>query len=506
LSAMRLALAALLATLASPAWATVFTLTPSMNWQQTLSSLKAGDEAVFSPGTYVLTGRLALTLPGTATQPITLRGQPGAIVRRNDANQNLIDFERATFVTLSGLEFAGGSRGLRFMAGNDVTVRDCEVHDTDSSAITTNDSGQTYARFHFLHNQVHHTAGTGEGFYLGCNNDGCRLQDSEVVNNWVHHTNGPNVMVGFGTAIQLKEGGSGNVLADNVVHDTGAPCVLVDSAAGHGAANVVERNLLFNCGDHGVQASQDAIIRNNIILKVAIDGIAVQPHQAGLPQNVTIVNNTIVVPTGNAISVRSPSGSVVVGNNALYAVSGAAFFANGTTSTINFRDNVGVGAVSGLSASLLPGSLGGDFAQANANGTLPSNLKPAPSGALVGSGLLTLTPVLDFDLVMRTAADVGAYAAGGAPKWVLAEGFKVITGAPPIDAGVDAGVADAGGTDAGATDAGAMDAGSDAGGVDAGQLDAGAGPGGSSGCGCSEVDAGVLFAALALVGLLRRRA
>ncbi len=488
----------LLVALASPAWATTYTLTPSMNWQQTLSSLGAGDEAVFTAGTYVLTGRLGLTLAGTATQPIIVRGEAGAVVRRNDANQNLIDFDRATFVTISNLEFAGGSRGLRFAAGNDVTVRDCEIHDTDSSAITTNDSGQTYARFHFLHNQVHHTAGTGEGFYLGCNNDGCRLQDSEISNNWVHHTNGPNVQVGFGTAIQLKEGGSGNVLADNVVHDTGAPCILVDSAAGHGAANVVERNLLFRCGDHGVQASQDAIIRNNVILKVASDGIAVQPHQAGLPQSVTVVNNTVIVPTGNAISVRSPSGSVVVANNALYAVTGAALFANGTTSVIDFRDNVGVGAVTGLGAALLAGSLSGDFASANASGTLPMNLKPQPTSPLVAGGLLTLTPMVDFDRVVRVAADVGAYSAGGAPRWTLAEGFKVLTASAPPDAGVDAGPA----TDAGA-DAGP---GRDAGQTDAGTTDAGPGPGTSgNGCGCTQVDAGEVFAALALVGLLRRR-
>jgi uncharacterized protein (TIGR03382 family) len=488
----------------SPVLATTYTLDPTMNFAQVLTSLQPGDEAVFTAGTYVLTGRLGLTLAGTAAQPITLRGQPGAIVRRNDATQNLIDFQVATFVTISGLEFVGGSRGLRFLSGNDVTVRDCSVHDTDSSAITTNDVGQTYARFHFVHNELHHTSSTGEGLYLGCNNDGCRLQDSEVTANWVHHTNGPNVTPGFGTAIQLKEGSSNVTIADNVVHDTGAPCVLVDSTAGHGPVNVVERNLLFNCGDHGLQASQDVIIRNNVVLEVAVDGISVMPHQAGVPQNVTVVNNTVVVPTGNALSVRNPAGTIVVANNALYAVSGAALFANGTTSNLQVSGNAGLGGASGLTATITAGTLAGDFRSANAAGTLPMDLGLKAGSVLIGAGVAALEPAVDFELVARTTADVGAYAAGHAPAWALVAGFKVVPITSSPDAGVvaDAGVSTDGGTgqDSGVS----ADAGQRA---DGGALaDAGTGPlpvGG--GCGCSEVSPATLVLAVLLVLATRRR-
>lgn len=482
---------------ASPVFAATYDLTPSTpNWQQTLGSMQPGDVAILAAGTYVTSGRFGATLPGTAALPIMWRGGPGVIIRRNDTSQNLVDFANATFVTIEGIEFIGGSRGLRFQAGNDVTLRDCSVHDTDSSAITLNDSGQTYSRFHIVHNELHHTAGTGEGMYLGCNNDACRMQDSEIVGNWVHHTNGANVTAGFGTAIQLKEGGSGNVLRDNVVHDSGAPCILVDSAAGHGAANIVEGNLLFRCGDHGVQASQDAIIRNNVVLQVASDGIAVQPHQAGLPQNVRIVNNTVLVPTGAAVSVRNPSGSVVVANNALYAVSGNSFFANGTTSNISFSNNVGVGTVSGLSATLGAGSIANDFVSANAAASLPMNLKPKSGGALAGAGMASLQPMLDFDSITRGAADVGAYVAAGAVRWTLAEGFKSVT-VQTSDAGVM--------TDAGADDAGA--GGGSGGDSDGGTTTADGGTGNEpmrGGCGCSQVESLSLLA-FALVAMLRRR-
>jgi len=98
-------------------------------------------------------------------------------------------------------------------------------------------------------------------------------------------------------------------------------------------------------------------------------------------------------------------------------------------------------------------------------------------------------------------------------------------GMPVVDAGVDAGTVDAGEVDAGSVDAGSVDAGElvDAGVTDSGvamrdagtfMSDAGAEPmpadagmegTAGTGCGCNAVDPGVLFGALALLAVRRRR-
>src|SRR6202007_1310911 len=98
---------------------------------------------------------------------------------------------------LDGIEFTGGSRGLRFMAGtSDISVRNCHVHGTAANAISANDAGVAYARFAFVHNEIDHTGATAEGFYLGCNDNACQFHDSLVANNYIHDLNGPTVTQG----------------------------------------------------------------------------------------------------------------------------------------------------------------------------------------------------------------------------------------------------------------------------------------------------------------------
>ena len=108
------------------------------------------------------------------------------------------------------------------------------------AGISANSSG-TYEGLKILRNHIHHTNGTGEGMYLGCNSNGCRVANSLIEGNYVHHTNGPNVSQGDG--IELKEGSYGNTIRDNVIHDTNYPGIITYSTVGNGAANVIEGNV-----------------------------------------------------------------------------------------------------------------------------------------------------------------------------------------------------------------------------------------------------------------------
>ncbi|MBC8067261.1 MAG: right-handed parallel beta-helix repeat-containing protein, partial [Deltaproteobacteria bacterium] len=440
-------------------------VTPAEDLLAAVAALQPGDTLILREGTYELAARFGVDLVGTVELPIIIRAADGEAVHihRAGTDQNIVDFDAAEYLTIAGIEFSGGSAGLRFSDARFVTLTGCEVHDTADVAVRANDVGIVYEGFHILRNEIHHTSGTGEGMYLGCNENGCQFTGALIEGNWVHDTNGAGVSQGDG--IELKEGSSDNIVRDNVVHDTGYPCLLVYANAGSGGVNTLERNLLWNCGDHGIQAAADAVIRNNIILSSNSDGIAMQPHQSGAPANLVVVHNTVLHATNDAISVRDAVGSVTIANNALYAQQGDALFVGGDASMIAVVGNVGVGTVSGIDATLGAGDIATDFVAASYAGVPPIDVFPAPGGALIGSGDPGTVVEDDFNCTQRAGGtpDAGAYLAdaSGNPGWTLRAGFKECGGSGGDDGTTgDGGTVDdsSGGGPSEGADSGASDA------------------------------------------------
>jgi hypothetical protein len=420
--------------------AEVISAGPNDDVEAMINALEPGDELVLAGGTYTLAERFSFAIAGTQGAPIVIRAAEGETphFHRPNANQNIIDIDDAEFVTLRGIELSGGSAGIRISGARHLTIEDCEIHDTGDVAVRANDTGVTYESLRIRRNHIHHTNNTGEGMYLGCNNAGCEVVDSLIEGNYIHHTNQPSVSQGDG--IEIKEGSSGNVIRDNVIHDTNYPCIL--TYATNGAPNVIERNAMWNCGDHGIQSAADAVIRNNIILSASTDGIAMQPHQAGSPSELTVVHNTVLNPGGDAMSLRGISGSVVIANNALYAQTGRAFYANGTNGLV-FEGNVGMG---GGTLEITSGDLDMDFIDASFAGEPPMNAFPESGGALPEGGYAAYVATDDFNGTERNGApDVGAYAytGEGNPGWAIASAFKTST---PASGGAGGGGSGSGGT------------------------------------------------------------
>ena len=251
-----IAIIASLAWLSSPVHAEQVMLTPTDDVEGAINAAQPGDELVLAGGSYELTERFGIAISGTADAPIVIRAADGErpIFNRASQDQNVIDVDQARYVVFRGLEISGGSHGLRLIDVSFVTVEDCEIHDTGDVALSAN-SGGSYEALQILRNHIHHTHGTGEGMYLGCNDNGCQVFDSLIAGNYVHDTNDASVEQGDG--IELKEGSYNNVIRDNVIHDTNYPCILTYSTRGNGAPNVIEGNLLWACGDHGIQSSAD---------------------------------------------------------------------------------------------------------------------------------------------------------------------------------------------------------------------------------------------------------
>ncbi len=406
--------------LALPASASAETIQagPNDNVENIINGLQPGDELILADGDYQVNERFFVDIDGTEAMPIIIRAADGANPHFiQNTGENIWDLD-VSYVQIRGLTFSGGSAGLRFQTGNNVTIDSCEIFGTADVALRMNDGGQLYDNMTITNNHIRDTSGTGEGMYLGCNNNGCQLANSFISFNYVHNTDGPNISQGDG--IEIKEGSYNNVISDNVIHDTNYPCILTYSTVGNGAPNIIERNAMWNCGDNGIQTSADAVVRNNIVLGAGGAGIALQPHQSGNPSNLVVVHNT-VINDGDAGAIRNATGSVVFANNALYSQNSNAIRVVGDDSNLTIVGNVGMGAApQGLAA----GDINNDFVAATF-GVTPANVFPAVGSALIGAGDANQVALVDFNGLPREGADVGAYQYFfNNPGWTLAEGFK----------------------------------------------------------------------------------
>lgn len=405
-------------------------ITPMDDIHAAVATLQPGDELVLGGGEYVLDRAVLINFYGTVDEPIVIRAKDGEspLLRQTNSSRYVIDIDGAAYIEIRGLELSGGNQSIRMREADYITVADCDIHDSNDVAIAVNWTG-TYTGLKIIRNHIHHTNHTGEGLYLGCNNDFCRVENSLIDSNYIHHTNGPTVTQGDG--IELKEGSSGNVISNNVIHDTNYPGILTYSTVGNGPPNIIEGNVMWNSSENGMQVAADAIVRNNIIIGAPV---AFQLHQAGSPSNLEFVNNTVIVP-GTAINVRDVSGPVVIANNAIYSQSGSAInLISGDLSQVTVAGNVGQGGLVGGTSGYTEGNgITGDFLNGNFSGPT-INLFPRPGSALIGAADRSMAPEFDFNGNVRTEPDdVGAYAysIAGNPGWEISESFKRLFGKRP---------------------------------------------------------------------------
>jgi hypothetical protein len=401
---------------------------PGDNFEAAAAALNPGEELILRGGTYTFNENITVSVSGTSTQPITIRSKDDeqAILEQAGSYQNVVEINGASWLVLRGLVIRGGSHGLRLMNSDFITIEDCEIYETGDVALSAN-SGGTYEGLIIRRNHIHHTNGTGEGMYLGCNYDSCRIANSVIEGNYIHHTNRASVAQGDG--IEIKEGSYGNVVRDNVIHDTKYPGILLYSTVGNGPPNILEGNVVWNSSDNTIQVAADAVIRNNIIL----GNVAFQSHQSGSPSNLEFVHNT-VISGGNGIEARNVSGSLLIANNAVYAQGTAIRLISGNLGLVTLSGNVGAGGLSGGSSGYTEGNgIGNDMVSADYSGTPPIDPFPTAASALIGAGDPNYGLTMDFNGTERIGrTDVGAYHyhPDGNPGWVITSGFKSDTTRP----------------------------------------------------------------------------
>jgi len=399
------------------------------------NSLKLGDELVLYGGTYSQTARRAVTVKGTAEAPITIRAAEGQEPLLTHPQQiatryNNIEFVDCEYLTIRGIHFKGGSSGVRFIRGHHITFEDCQISHTQNNALTMN-SGDCDA-FIIRRNHIHHTgllshgSTEGEGMYIGCHDGSCITTNSLIEGNYIHHTRGTSI--GGNDGIEIKFGSYGNIVRDNVIHDTNIgtkyPGIFV--YGGGKGVNIVEGNVIWNAGE-GIQVVSDAIIRNNIIFNCSATGITAAPH-AAIPhmQNVKIVNNTIVNHPRGVLFRWENAEQMTFANNAVYCPNSTAIDAagiDGSMFSTNYVTGQMVGATLDNSAFCEGGTIEIVFTTPDEH-----NYWPRPGSPLINHANPDFAPVLDFNHTTRKPPfDVGAYeyeTKAANPDWQIKEGFK----------------------------------------------------------------------------------
>ena len=404
-------------------------------FETTANSLKPGDELILRGGTYSQNARRAVTANGTAAEPIIIRaadGEDPLLTRPADNRDryNNIEFVDCSHLVIRGLRFRGGSSGVRFIRGHHITFEDCEIAETGNNALTMN-SGDCDS-FIIRRNHIHHTGLStsreteGEGMYIGCHSGSCITTNTLVEGNYIHHTRGTSS--GGNDGVEIKFGSYGNVVRDNVIHDTNIgrqyPGIFV--YGGGKGINIVEGNVIWNAGE-GIQVVSDAIIRNNIIFDCSMTGITAAPHAAVRHvRNTKIVNNTIVNNPRGILIRWGRASDMVLANNAIYCPGATAVDVSGIGNG-TFSANFVEGRVRGVT---IDGSGFDDgkilpevFADPARN-----NYWLRPGSALSNMADPDFAPVLDFNHSPRKAPfDVGAYESEGRvknPGWRVQPGFK----------------------------------------------------------------------------------
>lgn len=368
--------------------------------KSTIAALSPGDELRIGDGTYVIDSLFDIQLVGTAGAPIRIVAAPGAnpTITRSNASQNVINIGSSSptrYLLLRGLEVTGGSAGIRLFDCQNVWIDQCWVHDIGESGITANTVPTQY--LWFTRNEIHGTSGTGEGFYLGGNNASPITHHVTVALNHVHHTGGTQ-----GDGIELKEGSWGSWIAENLVHDTKYPCILVYGTGGQ-QPNLIERNLCWGAQDNVMQVQGEAIVRNN----VAIDGSNAfySANHQGTVTDLVVVNNTFVN-DGRAARLQDWGGKpgMVFANNACYSQTSTAILVNGGNAGVTFASNVVFGTLSGVpGGTTIAGTGLGDFDNVSWDGTA-HEATPSFGSVLLGAGGATWVPFDDLQGKIRTGS------------------------------------------------------------------------------------------------------
>ena len=261
---------------------------PWRTLQKAANTVRAGDLVIVRAGHYA---GLYLTTSGTATDPITFHGEPGAIVdTQNPTTQDGINLEGASYVIIEGFTVTGVPRaGIRSVVNHHVIIRNNTGDLNGRWGILTGFSDDI-----LIENNVMSRSQAEHGIYVSNSGDRPVIRRNVVFGNRANgiHMNGDVSQGGDGII-------SGALVEDNTISDNGL---------GGGSG--------INCD--GVQSS---VFRNNLLYNNHASGISLYQIDAAQPaRDNQVLNNTIVMANDArwAINIQNASTGNVLRNNILF--------------------------------------------------------------------------------------------------------------------------------------------------------------------------------------------
>ena len=402
-------------------------------------ALQPGDRLTVGPGVWSIDALFTVTLQGTLQAPIRIEAMPGAtpVLTRPNALQNLVNFGTDTvparFVLLRGFELTGGSIGVRVRRGEDLWFDELHVHDVGSHGMRAAEFDT--ARLYCTRCEVHHTGlihGTGDGLYIGANAGASVAREAVIALNHVHDTFGSQ-----GDGIELKQGSFGCLIAENVIHDTQYPGILVYGTAG-GARNVIESNVVWGAATNPFQVQGEALVRNNIVFGGTQAAFVSFDHQ-GTVRNLEVVHNTFLATTGEAARLQHWGGrpGMVLANNALYSDGGVALLCLSGMAGVTVAGNVVFGPTWNDGGALHRAGRGHiDFVDTTFDGAR-RDAHPSASSVLFGAAQSSYHAANDRSGARRTGVlAAGALEAGTYGRYLGVDSAVVVRSSGPLGPGV----------------------------------------------------------------------
>ena len=261
---------------------------PWRTLQKAANTVRAGDLVIVRAGRYA---GLYLTTSGTATDPITFHGEPGAIVdTQNPTTQDGINLEGASYVIVEGFTVTGVPRaGIRSVVNHHVIIRGNTGDLNGRWGVLTGFSDDI-----LIENNVMSRSQAEHGIYVSNSGDRPVIRKNVVFGNRANgiHMNG-----------DVSQGGDG-IISGALVEDN----TIFDNGLGGGSG--------INCD--GVQGS---VFRNNLLYNNHASGISLYQIDAAQPaRDNQVLNNTIVMASDArwAINIQNASTGNVLRNNILF--------------------------------------------------------------------------------------------------------------------------------------------------------------------------------------------
>lgn len=397
-------------------------LSPGDDVATLTGALGPGDVVTFNEGTYELDNGLSWSeLLGTEDAPIQFIGD-GEVWLQYSGSGRVASLSGSSYVSFQGIGFrsvAGAETqpgGLQVASSTGVLIEDCQFEELGSTAIYfSGDSRDAVIRGNRIQD-IHKY----QGIYMGCGDASCWSTDAVIEQNLITDVDGDSA-----GGITIENGGTGNLVRDNVVADINGPGIRVRSTE-YNPANEVIGNAIWKTED-GILVEGAALIRNNVIFCTVEEGIQSRAARDAFEQ-VVLSHNTIVDTGGWGVYLENwETGSGhVLANNAIANPTGQALYLREPSPDAQFMGNVISGYVENVEEGFVPGNGWGDYASVD-----HANFYPATVSLLIGGGVedsIAYVPATDFSGVPRDgdAPGVGAYEyiSPGNPGWVIRKEFK----------------------------------------------------------------------------------